>query len=152
MPGKPVEPGAEWTPYPVPCGFCGKDDEGYAKQDKDGRWKPACWTCVKPKGKMANPVRKIAVESPPMEDLDTDDIIKPRSFPFDVPRINAEGMAFIRNRIAARKAGKKIDEPIIQENTDDSVSDSAVHPTRAKLAADKPATVRRRKVGTDGKR
>jgi hypothetical protein len=49
MPSQPIEPGTEWTPEPVPCGFCGKPDEGYAKKDKDGKWKPSCWACVRPK-------------------------------------------------------------------------------------------------------
>jgi|SRR5665213_50606 len=49
MVSQPVEPGTEWTPEPVPCGFCGKPDQGYAKKDKNGKWKPACWACVKPK-------------------------------------------------------------------------------------------------------
>lgn len=30
------------------CGFCGKEENGYAKKDSNGRWHAACWLCVKP--------------------------------------------------------------------------------------------------------
>jgi hypothetical protein len=45
-----TEPGLEYT---TPenrgtCAFCGKEEEGYAKRDSDGKMKPACWKCVKP--------------------------------------------------------------------------------------------------------
>ena len=90
MSGKVVEPGAEWTPEPVPCGFCGKPDEGYAKQDKKGKWKPACWACVKPKNPPPPPKPRKPVDCPPMADLDLDSIIKPRQFIFDVPRKRKE--------------------------------------------------------------
>lgn len=33
----------------VTCGFCGSNyDWGYAKRDADGKWRAACWSCVKP--------------------------------------------------------------------------------------------------------
>lgn len=137
MPAKEIERGTEWTPEPVPCGFCGWPDEGYAKKDKNGKWKPACWSCVKP-AKTIEAIKKKTIEYPPMEDLDTDDIIKPRSFIFDVPRISTAGMTAIRNRIAARKAGKILEEPaeiVAQEKVNDSTSsDRKIHTRRTKLA------------------
>lgn len=30
------------------CGFCGKEENGYAKKGSDGNWRAACWLCVKP--------------------------------------------------------------------------------------------------------
>lgn len=30
------------------CGFCGKEEGGYAKQDSKGKWQAACWPCVRP--------------------------------------------------------------------------------------------------------
>ena len=75
-----VEPGAEWTPEPVPCGFCGKPDEGYAKKDKDGKWKPSCWACIKPKNPPPPPKMKmkpIIEEEPPVEEKKDGDNTKP---------------------------------------------------------------------------
>ena len=41
------------------CGFCGKEEEGgYAKQDKNGKWQAACWSCVKPAHTATQPKRK----------------------------------------------------------------------------------------------
>ena len=34
------------------CGFCGKEENGYAKRDANGNWQAACWPCVKPAGRM----------------------------------------------------------------------------------------------------
>lgn len=30
------------------CGFCGKEENGYAKRDAAGKWVAACWLCVRP--------------------------------------------------------------------------------------------------------
>lgn len=30
------------------CGFCGKEEGGYAKKDANGDWQAACWPCVRP--------------------------------------------------------------------------------------------------------
>lgn len=43
----------EATAYTFPedrgvCGFCGKEENGYAKKDAKGNWQPACWPCVRP--------------------------------------------------------------------------------------------------------
>ena len=35
------------------CGFCDKEENGYAKKDENGKWQAACWECVKPKHKEA---------------------------------------------------------------------------------------------------
>jgi hypothetical protein len=35
------------------CGFCGKEEGGYAKKDANGEWQAACWPCVKPKNATA---------------------------------------------------------------------------------------------------
>jgi hypothetical protein len=64
-----IEPGTEWTSEPVPCGFCGEPDEGYAKKDKNGKWRPSCWACVKPKNLPAHPrMRLNSIEEPPPEE------------------------------------------------------------------------------------
>lgn len=30
------------------CGFCGGEEGGYAKKDDNGKFRPACWPCVRP--------------------------------------------------------------------------------------------------------
>ena len=55
---RPVEPGTQWTLERIKCGFCGKEEHGYAKQDAKGRWKPACWSCVKPTKTLPPVVRR----------------------------------------------------------------------------------------------
>lgn len=115
MPAKPIDPGTEWTPFPVPCGFCGKPDEGYSKQDKDGKWKPACWACVKPP-KSSNPPKKKPVECPPMEDLDLDRIIAPKDFKFDVPRIGRNS-ARAQKEMKAKPDETPVDTPVSTPDT-----------------------------------
>ena len=42
------------------CGFCGKEENGYAKKDENGKWQAACWKCVRPEGAgAAQPKRKL---------------------------------------------------------------------------------------------
>jgi hypothetical protein len=42
------------------CGFCGKEEGGYAKKDANGEWQAACWPCVRPEGAgAAQPKRKL---------------------------------------------------------------------------------------------
>ncbi len=42
------------------CGFCGKEDNGYAKRDANGQWQAACWKCVRPAtAGQAQPKRKL---------------------------------------------------------------------------------------------
>lgn len=38
---------AEWTLESKQCFLCKKPDNGYALQDEQGRWQPACWNCTK---------------------------------------------------------------------------------------------------------
>lgn len=47
------------------CGFCGKEEGGYAKQ-KNGVWVAACWNCVKP---AAIPLVKRRPLAPPPPDF-----------------------------------------------------------------------------------
>lgn len=54
------------------CGFCGKEENGYAKQ-KDGKWVAACWKCIRPASAGAaqpkrNPVGTVFTQKD--EDLD----------------------------------------------------------------------------------
>ncbi len=51
MQSNPIEPGTEWTSPEKRgvCGFCGKEEGGYAKKDAYGKWQPACWPCARPK-------------------------------------------------------------------------------------------------------
>lgn len=42
------------------CGFCGKEENGYAKRDTNGKWQAACWPCVRPESAgAAQPKRKL---------------------------------------------------------------------------------------------
>lgn len=43
-----VEEGTEHTDKLGKCGFCKKEEGGYAKRDTKGNWRPACWPCVRP--------------------------------------------------------------------------------------------------------
>lgn len=70
---KPTTINTDWT---TPedrgkCGFCGKPENGYAKQDESGKWLAACWNCVKPE-KTAPPQKREAVGTVFTEDLDLD--------------------------------------------------------------------------------
>lgn len=40
------------------CGFCGKEENGYAKRDEKGNWKACCWKCIKPDVIPPDPVRR----------------------------------------------------------------------------------------------
>lgn len=37
-----------WPDERGECGFCGKEENGYAKKDANGEWQAACWPCVRP--------------------------------------------------------------------------------------------------------
>lgn len=37
-----------WPDARGKCGFCGKEENGYAKKDAQGNWQAACWKCVRP--------------------------------------------------------------------------------------------------------
>lgn len=56
-----IDPAVAWT---TPenrgvCGFCGKPEGGYAKQDSNKHWRAACWPCVRPAAAgAAQPKRK----------------------------------------------------------------------------------------------
>lgn len=39
---------ATWPGSRGTCGFCGKEENGYAKKDEKGEWQAACWACVRP--------------------------------------------------------------------------------------------------------
>ena len=40
------------------CGFCGKEEGGYAKKDAAGKWQAACWKCVRPAEVGASQVKR----------------------------------------------------------------------------------------------
>ena len=87
MPINPiVEPGCEWTSPDNrgKCGFCGKEEGGYAKRDANGVWQPACWPCVKPE-KSLRPEKRKPVGTVYTEDLDIEEIIKKKKNPGMAP-------------------------------------------------------------------
>jgi hypothetical protein len=43
------------------CGFCGKEEGGYAKRDSNGKWQAACWKCVKPEHAGSSQVKRETV-------------------------------------------------------------------------------------------
>jgi hypothetical protein len=56
------------------CGFCHKEEGGYAKKDADGTWQAACWLCVKPESSGAAQTKRAPVGSTftDTNDADTD--------------------------------------------------------------------------------
>jgi len=76
MPLNPViEPGCEWTSPDNrgKCGFCGKEEGGYAKRDANGKWQPACWPCVKPASSGAAQTKRATVGTVYTEDRDVEE-------------------------------------------------------------------------------
>jgi hypothetical protein len=69
-----IEPGTEWTSPDNRgiCGFCGKEEGGYALRDENGKWQPACWPCAKPKNAVV-PQRKRATVGTVYTDVDADE-------------------------------------------------------------------------------
>lgn len=69
-----IEPGCEWTSPDNRgvCGFCGKEEGGYAKRDANGKWQPACWPCVRPTTAAA-PQAKRATVGTVYTDVDADE-------------------------------------------------------------------------------
>jgi len=55
------------------CGFCGGEEGGYCKQDDQGKWQPACWSCIKPTP--LPPQKREPVGTVFHEDLDTEEKI-----------------------------------------------------------------------------
>lgn len=41
------------------CFFCGGTEEGYAKRDGKGDYRPSCWSCVKPVGVLRDQKRRL---------------------------------------------------------------------------------------------
>ena len=58
-----IDPGTEWTDpdHRGVCGFCGKEEGGYAKRDANGKWTAACWPCVRPTGARAPQAKRATV-------------------------------------------------------------------------------------------
>lgn len=63
------------------CGFCGKEENGYAKRDDSGNWLSACWPCVKPENAGASQQKRTPVGTTFTEDLDAEDRVvkKPKA-------------------------------------------------------------------------
>ena len=59
------------------CGFCGKEENGYAKRDADGKWQAACWPCVKP-ATFGAPQPKREMVGTVYTDVDADEPEKPK--------------------------------------------------------------------------
>ena len=58
------------------CAFCGKEENGYTKPDKNGMQQAACWPCVS-EGLETTPATKRAlVKTDKTEDLDKDAKLK----------------------------------------------------------------------------
>ena len=51
-----TEPGSRGV-----CGFCRKDEQGYAKKDSKNVWRASCWACVKPVQVGASQVKRETV-------------------------------------------------------------------------------------------
>jgi hypothetical protein len=56
------------------CGFCRKEENGYAKRNEKGDWTAACWACVKPENAgQAQPKREpVGSTFTDTNDADTD--------------------------------------------------------------------------------
>lgn len=65
-----------WPDARGKCGFCGKEENGYAKKDANGIWQAACWSCVRPEGAGAPQPKRQPVGTVFTEDLDTEEQIK----------------------------------------------------------------------------
>jgi hypothetical protein len=70
------------TDYTTPedrgvCGFCGKEENGYAMKDSDGKFKSACWNCIKKDRVISDQPKREQVGTAYTEDLDADDKIAP---------------------------------------------------------------------------
>lgn len=63
-----------WPDARGTCGFCGKEENGYAKRDATGKWLAACWKCVRPEGAGAAQPKRQQVGTVYTEDLDAEDV------------------------------------------------------------------------------
>jgi hypothetical protein len=52
------------------CGFCGGEENGYAKRDANGKWQAACWKCVRPESSSATQVKREKVGTIYTEELE----------------------------------------------------------------------------------
>lgn len=88
MPLNPViEPGCEWTSPDTRgvCGFCGKEEGGYAKKNVDGKWTAACWPCVRPANSGDAQPKRATVGTVYTEDTDLDEPKPKKKNPGMVP-------------------------------------------------------------------
>ena len=67
-----------WPDARGKCGFCGKEENGYAKQDSSGKWRAACWSCVRPE-KAGAPQPKRQTVGTVYTDIDADEEEKPKT-------------------------------------------------------------------------
>ena len=63
-----------WPDSRGECGFCHKEEGGYAKQDERGVWQAACWNCIKPEP--LPPQKRKLVGTVFTEDLDTEEQLR----------------------------------------------------------------------------
>jgi hypothetical protein len=54
------------------CGFCGKEENGYAKRDANGEWQAACWLCVRPENSTTTQSKRATVGTV-FTDVNTDE-------------------------------------------------------------------------------
>jgi hypothetical protein len=64
------------------CGFCGKEENGYAKRTASGEWRASCWNCIRPNPADIPPMqsrRKVGtVHEEPVEDAPEEPVRKRR--------------------------------------------------------------------------
>jgi hypothetical protein len=67
-----------WPDARGKCGFCGKEENGYAKKDVNGKWQATCWPCVRPASAAAAQPKRNTVGTVYTE-VGTDEDEKPES-------------------------------------------------------------------------
>jgi hypothetical protein len=67
-----------WPDSRGKCGFCGKEENGYAKRDESGQFRAACWSCINKDRVIGEQPKRKQVGTVFTEDLDTDDQIAKR--------------------------------------------------------------------------
>lgn len=54
------------------CGFCGGEENGYAKRDDNGKMKAACWSCINKDRILVEQQKRKKVGTIFTEDLDVE--------------------------------------------------------------------------------
>lgn len=56
------------------CGFCGKEENGYAKRNANGEFQAACWACVNKDRVISEQQKRKPVGTTFTEDKDLDEV------------------------------------------------------------------------------